>query len=218
MSYRAARRIHVLLMSWLTLGFVTAWLPFVRGAMDGESYQWGAGLFGLNFGGAGMSGDYWYAALMAGTGVGLLWWGWRRPNGAFRIVLIAWLALMLADTIYHVATAPESYRFRGDTLGIDVSLALVAPAVKGAVLALALWWFQSGPALPVPPLRRANATLIAMAVALLPLQYALLSRGQGQETADVVGVLLTMAGWAIFSAGLGLWRNPATQPLPARAI
>ena len=46
MGYRNARRIHVLLMSWLTLVLVTAWLPMLRGAMDGPSYEWGAGLLG----------------------------------------------------------------------------------------------------------------------------------------------------------------------------
>ena len=218
MSYRTARRIHIVLMSWLTLGFVLGWLPFVRSLMDGPSYRWGTSLFHLQFGGAGLGGDFWYAALMAALGIAFLWTGWRRPNGTVRIVLVAWLALMLADTLYSVATAPESYRFQGDTLGIDVSLAFVAPALKAAALALALWWFQSAPALPVPPLGRANITLIAMAVALLPVQFALLSRGQGQETTDVVGVLLTMAGWAVFSAGLGLWRNPDPVSRPVQVI
>ena len=46
MRYRTARRIQILLMSWLTLTFLTAWLPLLRGAMDGASYQWGGGLLG----------------------------------------------------------------------------------------------------------------------------------------------------------------------------
>lgn len=211
MGYRAARRIHIVLMGWLTLGFVTAWLPFVRGVMDGPSYQWGSSLFGLRFSGAGTGGDYWFTALSAVVGLALLGFGWRRPNGRFRLFLVAWLALMFADTLYNVIAAPEAYRFRGDTLGVDISLAFVAPALKGAMLGLALWWFQFAPALPVPPLGRANFTLIAIALALLPIQYALLSRGQGQEATDVVGVLLTMAGWALFSAGLGLWRHPRAE-------
>ncbi|MDQ8757298.1 hypothetical protein RCO27_13790 [Sphingosinicella sp. LHD-64] len=218
MSYRTARRVHVLLMSWLTLGFVLGWLPLVRSVMDGPSYQWGTTFFGLGFGGAGLSGDFWFAALMAALGVAFLCIGWRRPNGPFRIVLVAWLALMLADTLYSVVTAPESYRFQGDTLGIDISLAVAVPALKAVALGLALWWFQWAPALPVPPLGRANFTLMAMAAALLPVQFALLSRGQGQEAADVVGVLLTMTGWALFSAGLGLWRNPGPAPRPIQAI
>ena len=218
MTYRGARRLHVLLMSWLTISFVTAWLPFVRGAMDGPSYQWGGGLFGLQFGGAGLGGDYWYAASMAAVGLGLLLFGWRRPNGPFRLVLLAWLALMFADTLYNVATAPEAYRIRGDTLGLDVSLVVVAPAFAAAMFGIALYWFQQAPNLPVPPMARTNAVLIAIAVALLPIQFALLSTGQGQDSNDVVGVLLTMAGWASLSAGLGLWRNPSPVAQPLQAM
>ena len=217
MSYRGARRLHIVLMGWLTVTFVTAWLPFVRGAMDGPSYRWGGSLFGLQFGGAGLGGDYWYAAAMAAVGLGFLLLGWRRPNGPFRLLLIAWLALMFADTLYNVATAPDAYRFRGDTLGLDLNLAIVAPAFAAAMCGVALYWLQQAPNLPVPPLARANIVLVTIAVALLPIQYVLLSTGQGQDSNDVVGVLLTMAGWAALSAGLGLWRNPsrAGQPLQA---
>ncbi len=217
MSYRGARRLHVLLMSWITLTFVTGWLPFVRGAMDGPSYQWGGGLFSWNFSGAGTGGDYWYAALMAALGLGLLLWGWRKPNGPFRLALAAWLALMFANTLYNVTTAPGEYRFQGDTLGGDVSLVVIAPAFAAAMAGLAFFWLQKAPNLPVPPFGRTNIVLIAISLLLLPLQYALLSSGQGQDSNDVLGVLLTMAGWVSLSAGLGVWRNssPSAEPLQA---
>ena len=213
MGYRTARRIHVLLLSWLTLIFVTAWLPLLRGAMDGASYEWGATLLGMRFAGSGTGGDYWFVVAKAAIGIALHVFGWRRPNGAFRLALVGWLALGLADTVYSVVTAPEAFRFRGDTLGVDVSLAIAAPALDAAMLALAAWWAARAPALPVPPLARANHVLLATAAALLPVQYLLLSRGSGQETSDVVGVLLTMAGWALFSAGLGLWRIGPRAPV-----
>jgi hypothetical protein len=218
MSYRGARRLHVLLMSWLTLTFVTGWLPFVRGVIDGPSYQWGAGLFAWNFSGAGTGGDFWYAALMAMLGLVLLAWGWRRPNGAFRIVLVLWLVLMLANTLYNVTTAPEAYRFQGDTLGVDISLVVIAPAFAAAMAGLAFYWFQFAPVLPVPPFGRTNVILIAIAALLLPIQYGLLSAGSGQDMNDVLGVLLTMAGWALLSAGLGVWRNPAGSAQPIQAL
>ena len=217
MSYRAARRIQVLLMSWLTLVFVIAWLPLMRGAMDGPSYQWGASLLGMEFSGAGTAGDYGFLLLKAAIGVALIGAGWRRPNGAFRLALPLWLALSLADTLLNVLTAPEDFRFQGDTLGVDVSLVLVAPALDAAMLAIAGWWALRAPALPVPPLARANFVLLATAAALLPVQYVLLSTGRGQEANDVVGVLLTMAGWVLFSAGLGLWRIGAREPLTVAA-
>lgn len=33
----------------------------------------------------------------------------------------------------------------------------------------------------------------------------------GQDASDVGGVLLTMLGWFLLSAGLGLWRLPRPQ-------
>ena len=213
MGYRTARRIQILLMSWLTLTFLTAWLPTLRGAMDGASYQWGGGLLGFQFSGSGIAGDYAFVIAKSAVALAMLFYGWRRPNGGFRVALAGWLALMLADTIYNVVTAPGDFRFRGDTLGVDISLAAIAPALDAAMLALAGWWALRAPALPVPPLARANVVLLATAALLLPVQYALLSGGSGQDASDVIGVLLTMLGWFLFSAGLGLWRITDRRPL-----
>ena len=213
MRYRTARRIQILLMSWLTLTFLTAWLPLLRGAMDGPSYQWGGGLLGFQFSGNGLAGDYGFVAIKAAVALAFLWYGWRKPNGGLRVALTAWLALMLADTLYNVVTAPDDFRFRGDTLGVDISLAVVAPALDGAMLLLAGWWAAKAPALPVPPLARLNAVLLATAALLLPVQYALLGSGRGQDMNDVIGVLLTIFGWFLLSAGLGLWRIPDRRPM-----
>ena len=217
MGYRDARRLHVLLMSWLTLTFLMAWLPMLRGAMDGPSYQWGSGLLGFEFAGAGTGGDYWFVVARSAVALGFLWFGWRRPNGPFRLALVAWLTMNFVDTIFNVTTAPEDFRFRGDTLGVDISLALVAPALEAALVALAAWWAVKAPALPVPPLARANFVLLTTASLLLPVQYVLLSSGRGQQANDVVGVLLTIAGWFLLSAGLGLWRLGRPQPLAVTA-
>ncbi|MGZ8283638.1 MAG: hypothetical protein ACXWUN_11930 [Allosphingosinicella sp.] len=217
MGYRAARRYHVLLMSWLTLTFVTAWLPLLRGAMDGPSYQWGAGLFGLQFGGAGIDGDYGFVLAKSAIALAFLWFGWRKPNGYFRPALVAWLALGLADTLFNVFTSPGSFRFQGDTLGVDISLVLIAPLLDAALLGLAVWWTLKAPSLPGPPLARANMVLVATFLMLIPVQYALLSAGSGQEPNDVVGVLLTLAGWFLLSAGLGLWRIGGQRPIRVAA-
>jgi hypothetical protein len=217
MGYRDARRLHVLLMAWLTLTLTATWLPLLRGAFDGPSYQWGAGLLGFQFSGAGLAGDYPFLVAKAAVALALVGFGWRRPNGAFRPALVAWLAVGLVDTLFNVISAPGDFRFRGDTLGVDVSLALVAPALDAAMLGLAMWWSIRAPALPVPPLARANMVLLAAAAALLPVQYVLLSGGHGQDANDVVGVLLTIAGWFLLSAGLGLWRLGRPRPLSVAA-
>jgi hypothetical protein len=217
MGYRDARRLHVLLMAWLTVTLLAAWLPLLRGAFDGPSYQWGTELLGFRFAGAGLGGDYPFLIVKAAVALALLGFGWRRPNGAFRPALVAWLAMGLVDTLFNVITAPGDFRFRGDTLGVDVSLVLAAPALDAAMLGLAMWWSIRAPALPVPPLARANMVLLTAAVLLLPVQYALLSSGRGQQANDVVGVLLTIAGWFLLSAGLGLWRLGRPQPLAVTA-
>ena len=213
MGYRNARRVHVLLMGWLTLLFTATWLPLLRGAMDGPSYAWGGGHFGYQVSGTGIAGDYPYILAKAVIALLFLYFGWRRPGGGFRLALVAWLALMLADTIYNVISSPDSFRFQGDTLGVDISLVLVAPALDALMLLLGAWWALRAPLLPVPPLARTNAILLATAALMLPVQYALLSSGGGQDMNDVIGVLLTISGWALFSAGLGLWRIHSRRPV-----
>src|SRR5262245_53828648 len=100
-------------MSWLTIQFLATWLPLVRGAMDGPSYEWGSGLLGWQFSGSGLSDDYAFILAKAFVAVALLLYGWRQPNRGFRPALLAWLMLMLVDTLYNVVTSPESFRFQG---------------------------------------------------------------------------------------------------------
>ena len=205
MDNRIARATHCALMIWISLLFLAAWLPFVRSLMDGESYQWGARLLGRQFGGAGLSGDYWFAAGRAAIGLALLWLGWRRPNGRVRYAILGWLALMFADTLYSVVTAPESFRFRGDTLGVDVSLVSIAPVLDGFFLLLAFWWVARSPLLVTPPMGAVNRCLVGLALLMLPFQYFLLSSADGRGVNDVVGVVLTILGWGLLSAGFAPW-------------
>lgn len=212
MGYRTAKTVHVVLMIWISLIFLGAWLPFLRSLMDGASYQWGARMFGMEFGGAGLSGDFWYALMKAAMGLAFLWFGWRQPNGKVRYAIAAYLALVFADTMFNVLTAPEAFRFRGDTLGINMSLAFVATLLDGSFLALGLWWVARAPELAVAPMGLGNRILIGAAVLLLPVQYYLLSTGVGQQSNDVLGVLLTMVGWGLFSAGLASRGGKGAQP------
>lgn len=219
MNYSTGRRTHVVLMIWISLLFLTGWLPFIRSLMDGDSYQWGARILGRQFGGTGLGGDYWFAVTKAAIGVALLWFGWRRPNGAVRHAIVAWLALAFADTLYNIAMTPESFRFRGDTLGVDFSLIWFAPVLDGSFLLLAFWWMARSPALVTPPMGGRNRFFLGAALLLLPVQYLLLSSAQGQEANDVLGVLLTLLGWGLLSAGFAPWggRNAAIEEAAAEA-
>jgi hypothetical protein len=204
MSEKGARRAQIVLMIWITTLFLTAWLPFVRSFMDGASYRWGAALFGRGFSGTGLEGDLWFPIGKAAIGLTLLYLGWRGRGAASRVAIIAWLALMFADTLFSVITRPDDFRFRGDTLGIDISLVVAAPTLDGLMLALAIWWAGAAPQRAPAPLGLSNKALLATAGALLPVQFLLLSRGTGQDAFDVAGVLLTVTGWYLLSAGLGV--------------
>jgi hypothetical protein len=123
-----------------------------------------------------------------------------------------WLAFWLASTIHNVLGAPDDYRFRGDTLGLDISLAWVGPGFGLVMLALAALWAFRAPEIQVPPLAVVNRMLLAAFVLLIPVQYALLSAGRGQDNFDVAGVVVTLAGWILLSLGLGIRRFPPPGP------
>ena len=214
MTDRGARRVHVLLMGWLTFTFVAAWLPFVRGAMDGPSYQWGASHFGWDFAGAGIGGDYWFAAAKAALALLLLSAGWRRPNGPFRIALLLWLMLRFADTLHAAIFSPGDFRFQGDTLGVDVSLAPVAPALDAAMLLAAFWWFMQAPAIRVPPLGRLNVVLLAIFALLLPVQYWLLSAARARTPTTSSACCSPWPAGLLFSVGLGRRRPAGREAIP----
>lgn len=203
MGYRTGRFVHVLVMIWLTLLFLAPWQTFARAILEGASYQWAAGLLGMRFGGAGIGGDFWFAALKAVVGVALLWFGWRAPNGRVRWVIVAYLALMLADTLYNVTTRPEAFHIRDERVGIDLSLATVAPVLDGLYLLLGLLWAWRAPQLVTPTPSLANRFLLGLALLLLPLQFLIFRSAEGANGG--LGLLLTVTGWCLFSAALAPW-------------
>ncbi|WP_324750481.1 hypothetical protein SH591_03135 [Sphingomonas sp. LY54] len=211
MGYRTARFVHVIVMIWLTLLFLGPWQSFARGIMEGGSYRWAAGLLGMRFGGAGLGGDFWFAAVKAALGVALLWFGWRAPNGRVRWSIVAYLALMFADTLYNVSTRPEAFHVRDDRVGLEVSLAVVAPALDGLFLLLGLLWAWRTPTLATPAPGMANRFLLGLALLLLPLQFLLLRPVEGADSSASLGVLLTMLGWFLFSAALAPWGGRTTE-------
>ncbi len=71
-TWRPDRLLRVLL-AWTSLTFLLAWLPFVRAAMDGGSYMWSVGWWGLTTGGMGLSAQYWLLVVEVALGVTLLW-------------------------------------------------------------------------------------------------------------------------------------------------
>ena len=116
---------------------------------------------------------------------------------------------MAAQACYNSFTSPEDYRFKGDTLGVDVSLAWVGPVLFGGFALLSVLWVMRDLRTPhekvVPKWSRANSVFLLIVLALLPIQFVLLRFGEQHGTRDQVGVLLTMAQWILINCALFPW-------------
>jgi hypothetical protein len=208
MTWKPDRLLRAILI-WTAVTLIIVWLPFVRGLMDGESYQWGNSFFGTQLGGRGVHGDYWFIVIEAAFGILLLYLGWRRARLPFHCLLLFWQVLMAAQACYNSFTSPEDYRFKGDTLGVDVSLAWVSPVLFGGFALLSVLWvardLRTQPEKVVPKWSRANSVFLLIVLALLPIQFVLLRFGEQHGTRDQVGVILTMMQWVLINCELFPW-------------
>lgn len=207
MAWKPDRLLKAILI-WTVFSLLFVWLPLVRGVMDGDNYQWGNSFFGFDFGGRGVQGYYWILLLQALLGLAVLVLGWRGARKPFPWLLLLWHILLGAQAIYNSLKFPEEYRFRGDTLGVDVSLAWVGPLLFGGFALLSIWWVirhVNTPTRAAPEWRRANVILLSIAVILLPIQFILLRFGEQHGTNDQIGVILTMLQLVIINLGLYPW-------------
>ena len=202
-------RILKVILIWTVITMIVVWLPFVRGLMDGDSYRWGNIFWGMQIGGAGVHGDYWLLVLQVLFGLTLLYLGWRGARQPFHWLLLLWHVPLGMQAINEALTSPEDYRFRGDTLGVDLSLSWVGPLFFGGFALLSLFWV-------VRDLRRTrekveldwnrvNRVLLLIALGLLPVQFVLLRFGVPHGPRDQVGVILTMMQWVLINFALFPW-------------
>ncbi|HYE43648.1 MAG TPA: hypothetical protein VEA15_09680 [Caulobacteraceae bacterium] len=185
------------LLLGLAAAFLLGWLPMIRGLLDGPSYEWGLTLFGRQFSGAGLEGDYWYVVGHTLVGLVLIWLGCRNPGGTFKIAVLAYAAAMLGDSLWTAFVAAEERRFEGATLGITLSAETIFLLVYGVMFALALVWTAFGRTADRPRWTPANTVFLTVAILLLPLQSLLLGTGQGREASDQFGVLITIGQWLL---------------------
>jgi len=201
-TWRPDRLLRVLL-AWTSLTFLLAWLPLVRAAMDGESYTWSVGWWGLTTGGMGLSAQYWLLVVEVAMGVTILWLGCRGARVPFHWLLLAWHTALFSSFTYSSVTSPEEFRFQGDTAGIDFSLAWVGPALAGGFLAASIFWVVRDLRNPSPrhvePWSRANSIWLASLIALLPLQFVLLRFGVPNGKTDLIGVVITIFQWMLLT-------------------
>jgi hypothetical protein len=199
---KVAGALRTVLLIWTGLMFLPAWLVTVRGLFDGEAYAWGVT---ERIRGNGTGGYYFLAPLLALYGLGLLALGWRGVTRPFHLLLALWHIPIGVGASLAARNNREALRIKGDTLGVDVSLADVAPVVLGGVaagsLALAALDPQDRALRGLPP---RNRKLPALALAALPLQFILLRTGKHHGTTDKLGVILTISQWFLINVALAL--------------
>lgn len=124
------------ILFWTAAFFMLFWLIFVRTFMDGPSYEWQV-LPGV--GGQGLSGDAWLPPLLVMFGLVILLLGKSGARQPFHWLLLAWHVPVAAGATYLAYQYGEQLRFRGDTLGIDISMAWLAPIIFGAIALLSVF-------------------------------------------------------------------------------
>lgn len=184
------------LFLWTSFTTVVFWLPTVRGAFDGASYQWE--LFG--FGGRGTGGDYWFPVIAAFFALVVLAAVWRRATSPLLGIVMLWHLSLFAGTLWLAFSNADAFRIRGDTLGIDISLVWLGPALfgLGAVAAIrGFWRVYRHRNLPAHAWNRHNQRWLLVLIACFPVQFVLLRFGAPDSVADQLGVLMTIAQWLL---------------------
>lgn len=146
-----------------------------------------------------MGGAYWFIFLGSVFGLIIQVLGWRGAKLPFHFLLSGWFLLLAGEAIFLAIHSPESYRFRGDTLGIDISLTWIGPLLFSAAALAAVWWswtdLVASTRLKAASWNRENTWWLAGLLALLPVQFVLLRTGSPHGLTDQIGVILTIIQW-----------------------
>jgi hypothetical protein len=186
-------RISRFTLAWFSVTTFIFWLPTVRGAFDGPSYEWNL----VWFGGQGMSGDYWFPLLAVIGSLAVMAGGWRGKTWAF-IVVSVWSLLGFLAVVALAISTPDGFRFRGDAMGIDVSLAWIGPLLFGGTNLISIsaaWQAHKNPSSANMTWNTQNWRWLAGLAGLLPIQFVLLRFGEPTSLNDQIGVLITVTQW-----------------------
>ena len=192
------------------LAGVLVWLPLVRGATQGDAYQWA---LAPGIGGRGIGGDYWMLLIAAAFIGALLYLGWRGARPPFHWLLLFFHLPLTAAVFYAALRSPHSLRFAGATIGADFSLAVAGPLLFGGFALLATVWVvrdrRTRRAVRTAPWvwTRSARVRAALVIALFGVEAALFPSRGIQSTANFVGVGLVFWQWVMINRALAASRD-----------
>lgn len=124
-------RLLVVILAWTTILSSWLWWVPIRCMIEGAPFEW-ANEFGQGrLMGKGMGGDFLVLLLLSCLFISIVYLGWRGAQAPFKPMLLLWTTVNLATTMIIVLDDPAQYRFRGDTMGVDINMAWFMPGLKG---------------------------------------------------------------------------------------
>lgn len=194
-AYRSSDRVYNLLLYVISFTFLIVWLPFIRSAFDGATYQWGQSYFGIALGGKGITADYGFLVLEIIFYAALFLSVYRVKNRrVFFALLGVWWLHFFGNMIFGILQDP-SLSFRGDTLGVDVPLIYIIIPLALIAMGLVVWVIRKdlkGHTTEIPWNKR-NRLMAWIILGPLPLQFILLRFGPHLSLVDQIGVIITIA-------------------------
>ena len=124
------------------------------------------------------------------------------PRGHIRIfsaALVTWQAAVFAMFSYASLTLGSRMTLRGDTFGVELNVALIAPLLSGLALAASVWWVVKNRQLsrstrPIPWRPRVGwwiGVAVVNSLAILTL-FALRDGAPPHATSDRIAILLVV--------------------------
>lgn len=189
----------ILCWTWLVAG-VLVWLPLVRSTTQGNPYRW---TWSGTVGGVGTAGDYWLLLVAMVFIFSLMYLGWRGARRPFHWLLLLFHLPLAAAVGYAAWTNPKDLRWEGATIGVNISLAKVGPALFGGFAILSILWvvrdLKAGRTRALVPWMwtRSSRIRLILILAAVPVEVVLFHAGGIQSMQNLIGVSLVFWQWAM---------------------
>jgi hypothetical protein len=187
------------IMGWLV--FTTLVMPqlVLTRSLVQSGYRWSS----YGFSGTGMSGDLWFIIAVFAYVATMLWFGWRGARMPFHVLAVIWTSFLTVTLIAGVIKHGQNMRFRGDTLGINVSLGWFIPMYVLFTLLILGWVirdFRIKRSRIKPAWSWRNTVGLAIAGSLWLIAFLLFRDGRLHGSSDVAAVFCMFGFWIILNA------------------